>query len=141
MISKEWLIDNWLTVLSVSVYLLANVLPRPSGEQMNGPFGAFWRLLDKLCFLTSNRFPGNFKPIMVESPQIQALEVPSCPTTLPAGKIDVDSTVNATAEVSEDATVEIAVEAPAKPKRNRAKPKAKPKAKARTVAKGKGQET
>lgn len=64
MLTKEWLIENWLTALSVFLYVLANVLPRPSGQQLRGPWGTFWRILDRLCFLTSVGLPGSLKPLL-----------------------------------------------------------------------------
>lgn len=73
MFTREWLIQNWFTVLSVAVYLLANVVPRPSGEQMHGPLGAFWRLLDRLCILTAKGLPGSLKaPLESTSTALQA---------------------------------------------------------------------
>lgn len=61
MASIAWLSEHWFTVLSVTVYLIANVVPRPTGHDLTGPVKVFWEIIDRLCFFTAHGLPGNVK--------------------------------------------------------------------------------
>lgn len=56
-----WLQANWMLVVAVVAYVLANVLPRPTGQEQSGARAILWRLLDFICVLTANRLPGSLK--------------------------------------------------------------------------------
>lgn len=57
----HWCLENWFTTLSVLVYVIANVVPRPSGASHSGAGKVFWEIIDRLCVLTSHGLPGTLK--------------------------------------------------------------------------------
>lgn len=61
--------EHWFTVFSVMVYLVANIVPRPSPETHKLTRGEeiFWGIVDRLCFLTSRGLPGSVKMIFSAS--------------------------------------------------------------------------
>lgn len=77
-----WLSEHWFTVLSVSVYLIANVVPRPTGRDLTGPVKLFWEIIDRLCFFTAHGLPGKVKLPMTRTLSKHTLPVVEEQSTL-----------------------------------------------------------
>lgn len=74
---RSFLEEHWFTALSVVVYLIANVVPRPSPatHKLSRGEEIFWAIVDRLCFLTSKGMPGGLKMVL------SASKAPECPAT------------------------------------------------------------
>jgi len=59
---------NWLTILAVVLYLVANVVPRPDPSRVSPGWSVFWQIVDRLCFLSREALPGGWKAIGALSP-------------------------------------------------------------------------
>lgn len=66
-----WLKANWISIVAVAIYLLANVYPRPPVEEQSGATRKFWFIVDRLCFLTAQQVPGRLKWPLMASPWLQ----------------------------------------------------------------------
>jgi hypothetical protein len=57
-----------LGIVATVLWLIANVAPRPHPETCTGWKKALWGVIDRLCLLTAEKFPGVFKWILTASP-------------------------------------------------------------------------
>ena len=82
----RFLVAHWSTTLAVSLYVLANVVPRPDAYAASPRWATFWKIVDRLCFLTSNALPGSLKLIGALSPlriPVEAVAPPQDVVTAP----------------------------------------------------------
>jgi hypothetical protein len=73
----QWTLTNWVIVAAVIVGAVANLAPRPHPEELTGWKRTFWLVIDRLCFLTASKVPGDWKWFFAPSP------VPEPPGPLP----------------------------------------------------------
>ena len=65
-----WVKSNPYATLSIVVWLIANVVPRPSPKPDQNQFvRMFWNVIDRLCVLTSDGLPGKFKMLLTATPR------------------------------------------------------------------------
>jgi hypothetical protein len=64
----QWTLANWVIVVAVIVGAVANLAPRPHPDELTGWRRTFWLVVDRLCFLTASKVPGDWKWILTGSP-------------------------------------------------------------------------
>ena len=64
----SWVVAHDAAIALLSLWLIVNVGPRPHPERLTGPAKAFWLVVDRLCVLTAERVPGQWKWLFEPSP-------------------------------------------------------------------------
>lgn len=64
----SWVVTHPIVVLSVIVWVIASVAPRPHPAASTGWKKLFWLVLDRVCFLTAGKVPGALKMVLYPSP-------------------------------------------------------------------------
>lgn len=85
-LSADWLSSHWTTVVTAVAtfaYFYVNVIPRPDHAEMVGLRGVWWRTMDLICFLTSDRLFGKPKMPGTYSPPLVPPAKPVLPVDLP----------------------------------------------------------
>lgn len=67
-----WAQANPVVFTAITVYVIANLMPRPHPEKMVGWKRTFWSIVDGLCLLTAAKVPGKLKWLLANSPTLHA---------------------------------------------------------------------
>ncbi len=70
-IAWTWIVAHPIECIAIAAYVLANVLPRPSGAGLTGWRALLFGTLDRLCVLTAGRLPGVAKALFGPSPAVE----------------------------------------------------------------------
>ena len=69
--AMTWVQDNPWVTFAIVIYVVANVVPRPHhGKLDDGWRKGMWQIIDRLCWLTSDRVPGSLKLLLLDSPLV-----------------------------------------------------------------------
>jgi hypothetical protein len=69
-----WAEANRLVLLTVIVWVIANVAPRPHPDDTSGWKKTFWMVIDRLCVLTAEELPGRLKWLLAPSRRYEEKE-------------------------------------------------------------------
>lgn len=76
-----WIMSDPAYAIAITVWVFANVAPRPNPRKLKGAQRVLWTLVDRMCILTAERLPGRFKWLLAGSPVAAEQEKVSPATT------------------------------------------------------------